>query len=100
MLNLAVSIATTGLFRVNVGFDGGALLFVGGWTCRNCQVKCAKLKLNFWFGVLKTFSAHKWYLEFILTSTEKNKTLYLLKVLLYGILISCRHTRFFKQLFM
>jgi len=29
MLNLVVSIVTTGLFRVNIGLDGGALLFVG-----------------------------------------------------------------------
>ena len=59
-----------------------------------------KLKLKFWFGVLKTRNARKSYIEIILTSTEKIKTLNLLKVLMYGILISCRHTRFLKQLFM
>jgi len=47
MLNLVVNIVTTGLFRVNIGLDGGALLFAGGWTCWNYRVKCAKLKLKF-----------------------------------------------------
>ena len=99
MLTLVVNIVITGLFRVNIGLDGGALLFAGGWTCRNYQVKCGKLKLKFWFGVLKTCIAHKRYLELILTSTEKTKTLNLLKMLTYGILISYRRTRVFKQLF-
>jgi hypothetical protein len=58
MLNLVVNIVTTGLFRVNIDLDGGALLFAGGWTCRNDQVKCAKQKLKFWFLFLKTCSAH------------------------------------------
>jgi len=70
MLNLVVNIVTTGLFRVNIGLDGGALLFAGGTTCRNYQVKCAKLKLKFWFRVLKTNNAHKRYLELTLTSTK------------------------------
>jgi hypothetical protein len=56
-------------------------------------VKCAKLKLKFWFGVLETFNAHKRYLELILTSTENIKALNLLKMLTYGILLSCAHTR-------
>jgi len=47
MLDLVVNIAATGIFGVNIGLDGGVLLFVVGWTCRNCQVKCAKLKLKF-----------------------------------------------------
>jgi hypothetical protein len=33
----------------------------------------AKLKLKFWFGVLKTRNAHTSYLEAILTSTKKKK---------------------------
>jgi len=47
MLDLVVNIVTTGLFRVNIGLDGGALLFAGGWTWRNYLVKCAKVKLKF-----------------------------------------------------
>ena len=100
MLKLVVNIVTTGLFRVNIGLDGGALLFAGGWTCRNYLVKCTKLKFKFWFGVLKTNNAHKRYLELTSTSTEKLKTLNLLKMLMYGILISCRYTRVLKPLFM
>ena len=46
-----------------------------------------KLRLKFWFGVLKTHSAHETYLEMILNSTEQTETLNLLKVLMYGILI-------------
>jgi len=72
MFNLVVNVVTTRLFRVNIGLDGGALLFAGGWTFRNYQVKCAKLKLKFWFGVMKTCSVHQPYLELILTCTEKN----------------------------
>jgi len=46
MLNQVVNIVTTGLLRVNIGFDGGALLFSRGWTCRNYQKKCTKLKVK------------------------------------------------------
>jgi hypothetical protein len=73
MLNLMVNIVTTGLFRANIGLDGGVLLFAGGWTCQYYQVQCAKLKFKFWFEILKISNAHKQYLELILTSTEKKK---------------------------
>ena len=41
-------------FRANISLDGSKLLFARGWTCPYYQVKCAKLKLKFWFGVMKT----------------------------------------------
>ena len=72
-VKLVVRIMTTGLFRTNIGLDGGALfVFAEGWTFRNYQVKNAKLKLKFLFGVLKTCSAHNRYLALNFTSTEKN----------------------------
>ena len=76
MLNLVINVVTTGLFRANIRLDHGVLFVAGGWTCRYYQVKCAKLKFRSWFGVLKTSSVHKRYLELILTSTKgKIKTL-------------------------
>jgi hypothetical protein len=71
MLNVVVDIVTTGLFRANIGLDGGALSFAREWTFQFYQLKFAKLKFRFWFGVLKTCNAHKRYLELTLTSTKK-----------------------------
>jgi len=49
MLNLVVNIVTTGFFRVNIGLNGGALLFAGGWTCLNSGEMClTKVKILIW----------------------------------------------------
>ena len=47
-----------------------------GMDVSELSVKCAKLRLKFWFGVLKTCNSHKRYLELILTSTEKIRALF------------------------